>query len=338
MSSVVSQLPVKGSHARRRFTLQLARWQTLLDEAAATASDALPGQALHLSKARTPSFMLEALGRVYEKLDIDDSLFERIRTESKIVEDTLGAIDFFDSMVKRSKDWSMPAGVVHLAEQRYYEACGKAWAWIEAREWVPSRYHETDSVLASRMARKLKKVDWHAPQREAKLLRKWLRKEIPTIAQKIQALDLHQIEAGLHKARREVRWISIYFTALDGAFVLDKDAKSPAHWDRYLTKEIVENPFNQLPVPETGDAPLPVPAPLLYALSYLIDRLGVIKDRAQWTETLQHFLHLSGEKASLPELMGEHYLEPNDATQQGRAVIDQVLVKDKLLERLVDAW
>lgn len=330
-------MPVKGLHARRRFTLQLAKLQTLLDDACSVAGDALPGQVLFRSNARTPLFMLEALGRVYEKFDIDHELFARIREEAKILEDALGVIDFWNCVVKKCIDWSMPAEATQLARERYLEACGKAWAWVEAQDWVTSRYRFNNRLLAERMARKLKKVDWFSPQKEAKVLRKWLIKELPIIDGKIRDLDLRQIEAGLHKARREVRWVSIYFTAIEGAFVVDKDARPPANWDRYLTKEIIENPFNQLPVPEADDVPIIIPAPLLYAMSYVIDRLGVIKDRAQWTETMQHLTHLSGEKVSLPQLMGENYLEDVDATKQGTTLIEQVFVKDRLLLRLAEA-
>lgn len=327
---------IRGPHARRRFTRHLDQVRQLLEEAIATKGQGRPAEVFFQKKARTPLFMLEALGRVYQHLDLADKLFGRIRQEAKIIEDALGQMDYWLAVSKKTSSWSMPAGVTQLARERYLEACGGTWAWIESHDWVSCRYHPDAELLPRKFNRKLKEVEWYSPKKEARLLLKWLTVELRDIDESIQQLDLSDIEGGLHKARREVRWVSIYFTAVEGGFVLDRNAKAPDNWDRYLTKEIVENPFNQLPASEAGDVPIRVPAPLLYALSYAIDRLGVIKDRAQWTETLETLLAYTGEKASLPGLMGESYLEPSQATQMGRDLLEQVFVKDRLLLRMAE--
>lgn len=327
---------LKGPHARRRFSKHLAKVQQMLDEATTTKDVSLPAQLFFQSNARASLFMLEALGRVYEHLDLNFTLFSRIRQESKIIEDALGVMDFWQVVARKCSEWSMPAGVSRLALDRYLEACGRTWAWIESQDWVSCRYHLAAELLPAKFSRKLKKVDWHSPRKESRMLARWLQNELRDTHEAIQQLDLTDIEGGLHKARREVRWASIYFTAVEGAFVLDQHVKPPANWERYLTKDIVENPYNRLPEPEAGDVPISIPAPLLYALSYAIDRLGVIKDRAQWTETTKHLLHLSGEKAALPNLMGASYLEAADATRQGAELLNQIFVHDRLLLRLAE--
>lgn len=334
MSTADAAPVLKGPHARRRFTQLLAKVDVILLDASAIVHDALPGQVVFQSNGRTPVFMLEALGRVYDKLDLDAKLFERIRLETKIVEDALGAVDFWAVLRKKAVGWSLPAGVKQLCDQWYFDACGRAWAWIKSQNWITSRYHPEAELLSDKFRRKLKGIEWHARHKEAKALRKWLSKELLNTHEKVQELDLTQIEAGLHKARREIRWPSIYFTAVEGGFVLDRDASPPANWDRYMAKSIVDSPFNNWNAPEADDVPIHVPAPLQYALSYAIDQLGVIKDKAQWTETVEHLLHLSGEKADVRALMGESYLAASDATDQGRAVLEQVLQKDQVLLRL----
>lgn len=333
---IIFEAPLKGPHARRRFTKHLKKVQQLLIEAMASKGPALLAQVFFQYNARTPLFMLEALGRVYEHLNLQNKLFARIRLESKIIEDVLGSMDYWLAVAKRCIDWSMPAGVTLLARDRYLEACGRTWAWIEAHDWVACRYHLDAELMPARFNRKLKKVEWYSPKKESHVLARWLESELHDIDESIQQLDLNDIENGLHKARREVRWVSIYFTAVEGGFVLDQEVKAPENWDRYLTKEIIENPFNRLPEPEPDDVPIRVPAPLLYALSYAIDRLGVIKDRAEWTLTMEQLLRLTGEKASLPQLMGENYLEQQNATKQGRDLLEQVFVKDRLLLRMAE--
>lgn len=331
----VTVAPLKGPHARRRFTQHLVKVQQLLNDAAGNLH---PAEMFFQKNARTPMFMLQALGRVYKHLELHDTLFERIRQETKIVEDALGAMDFWNVVTKKCQEWRLPAGIVQLARDHYLESSGRTWAWIESQDWLTCRYHPDAEVLPERFPRKLKKIDWHSPKKEARLLSRWLTEELHDLHENVQHFDLNHIERGLHEARRAVRWVSIYFTAVEGAFVLDGDARVPEKWERYLTKEIVENPFNRLPVPEADDVPIRVPAPLLYALSYAIDRLGVLKDRAQWTETVEGLLVRSGEKLPqpLPAYMKENYLEHGKATRQGQDLIEQVFVKDEVLLRLAE--
>ncbi len=281
-------------------------------------------------------FMLQALGRVYRQFDLDKDLFERIRIETKIIEDALGQLDFWAVIVKKAASWSLPPRAQQLARDRYLECCGRAWAWVESQNWITSRYHENQELLVDLFSRQLKKVDWLSPGKESKTLHKWFVNELHDNHEEMEELDLSQIELGIHEARRKVRWLSIYMTAVAGGFVLDTTAPPPAEWDRYLTDDIVKNPFNQLPVPEDEDQPLKVPAPLLYALSYLIDQLGKIKDRAQWTETASHLLNQTGELANLKELLQQDYLSQETASVQGSELLQKIIVEDQLLLRLAD--
>jgi len=183
--------------------------------------------------SRAPLFVLEALGRVYEHMGLKDKLFARVRLESKIVEDALGSMDFWLAVAKKCIDWSMPAGVTLLARDRYLEACGRTWAWIEAHDWVACRYHLDASSCLPSSVESSKEVEWYSPRKEARVLARWLESELHDIHESIQQLDLNDIENGLHKSRREVRWVSIYFSAVEGGFVLDRQAKAPDNWDRY---------------------------------------------------------------------------------------------------------
>ncbi|HMO36561.1 MAG TPA: hypothetical protein PKA06_11005 [Gemmatales bacterium] len=325
-----------NAHALPRFTVPLKKVADLLAETQATALDTFPGQVIYQRGLRTTMFQLQALGRVYRRWNLDKPLFDSIRRESKILEDAIGFVDFWNVLAQKSIAWALPITVRQLAHDRYREACGRAWAWVEAQDWISSRYHTDEVILTELFQRKLKKVTWYTPGKEAKVLRKWLVRELRKIHRNIQALDLDELELGLHEARRAVRWISIYFSAMDGAFVLDASTPPPDHWGIYLSDDITQNPFNKLPAPEAHDKPLTIPAYLLYALSYLIDHLGRIKDKAQWTETVTHLLQLTGEQADLSAAMKDDFLEAQAACDQGKKLLDQVLVKDALLLRLAD--
>jgi hypothetical protein len=337
-SPVPEEIPVKGPHAQRRFLQQLAAVQRVLRSS--STAGVLPAQAFYKGNGRTPMFVLQGLSRVYENLGADKKLFAAVKLEAKVIEDAFGAVDFWWVVAGKARDWSLPAGVVRAAQDRHLTACGRAWTWLEARGWLAHRYQEKGAELTARtLARKLKKVEWRSPRKESRALLKWLIAELSSVHAKVQKLDMSDIEGGLHEARRAVRWFSIYASAMEGAIVLDSEAAAPQGWERYLTKEIVESPFNRLPAAEPEDEPVSLPAPLFYALSYAIDRLGAVKDRAQWTETMQHLLHETGEKTDKPlsELMGEIHLETADAARLGGEIVAQVFEQDRLLPRLIDA-
>jgi hypothetical protein len=338
------EIQVKGPHSQRRFLRQLATIQQTLQLASALPErlnvDSLSAQIFYRKNGRTPMFVLQGLSRIYENLELDDKLFERLRLESKIVEDAFGAVDFWWVTANKAAAWSLPS-VAQAASMKHLEACGRAWAWLESRDWVTHRYQEEEEfeLTANAFARKLKKVDWLSPKKENRELLHWLIEELTETQDKLQALDMNHLEHGIHEARRQIRWFSIYAGALEGGVVLDTDVKAPDNWGAYLSKEIVENPFNRLAAPEEDDRPIRIPAPLFYALSYTIDKLGAIKDRAQWTETMQHLIKATGETPSKPlsELMGDVYIDLSEACRLGAEIVSQVLERDKLLPRLIEA-
>jgi hypothetical protein len=152
------------------------------------------------------------------------------------------------------------------------------------------------------------------------------------------ALDMNDLEAGVHELRRKVRWFSLYAAALDGAVVLDPDVAPPTKgWSRYLGEAVVNSPFNRLPAPGAGVDPLTLPAPLFYALSWAIAELGRIKDAAQETEVVEHGLRATHQPGSASTWLGADALGYVEAGRAASKVVAQTLRRDRLLLRLADA-
>src|SRR5262245_48532793 len=114
-NDIIIEVAPKGPHARRRFAKHLNSIDQLLTDAIASSSHAFPGQTFFQNNGRNPMFMLQALGRVYEELHDESKLFSRIRLESKIVEDALGQIDFWNAVSRNCQTWMLPAGAQQLA-------------------------------------------------------------------------------------------------------------------------------------------------------------------------------------------------------------------------------
>ena len=79
-----------------RFVYFLNKLQVLLDNAAKQKNPALW---LYSNDARTPLFMLEGLTKLYTQIH-NKKKFTKLKEQFKLLEDTLGAIDYYDNIAK----------------------------------------------------------------------------------------------------------------------------------------------------------------------------------------------------------------------------------------------
>jgi len=103
------------------------------------------------------------------------------------------------------------------------------------------------------------------------------------------------MEADVHELRRKLRWLSIYPQALRGCIQLAESKKAAKHLTKYLTKDIVNSPYNKMP--DAGDSKhfLLLGKNYFYALSWMIDALGNLKDNG---------LHIIALKEALQQTLG----------------------------------
>jgi len=80
----------------RRFTYYTTQAEDLLIKARREDNPAIW---LYTNGARTPFFMLEALAKLYAGLH-NNKKFDKLKNHFKLVEDGLGQIDYYDSLVK----------------------------------------------------------------------------------------------------------------------------------------------------------------------------------------------------------------------------------------------
>ncbi|MBS1758205.1 MAG: hypothetical protein JSU03_13100, partial [Bacteroidetes bacterium] len=83
-------------HGRERFEFYLVKLEALFAQAIA---DKNPALWLYNNNARTPLFMLEGLAKLYAGIH-NKKKFLKIKEHFKLLEDTLGAIDYYDGFAK----------------------------------------------------------------------------------------------------------------------------------------------------------------------------------------------------------------------------------------------
>jgi hypothetical protein len=260
-----------------RFEYYLSKLEVLL---LAAAKDHNPALYLYKNDARTPVFMLEGLSRIYRDLH-NNKKFNTFKDQFKILEDALGAIDYYDTY---ANDFLQhPMVPVHIREYMQAQAREKIQHLndvLASEEWL-SGYGRVKSIR-----KKLKKADWLQPKDELKGIKKIYEAAIDDINKFIRKSGgvFTEMENQVHEFRRAVRWLSIYPQALRGCIQTTESDKSATETAAYLTPEIVGSKFNVMPDAGDNNWFLLLEKNYFYALSWLIAALGEIKD-----EGLQYF-------------------------------------------------
>jgi hypothetical protein len=227
-------------------------------------------------KARDHLFIIEALCRIYKNV-LGKKIFEQLTVEVKTLEDQLGKIDFYNGYLKEfSAEKQIPGSFLRYFFTHKQEEIMKLNGIIE-RGNIFANEKGLNETLAL-----LKNVKWKDREAERNDITLFMVNHIDKILKQHDngILNFNTIEDGVHEFRRRIRWISIYALALNGLVRLKKVNNIPENLKKYLTVDILNSPFNNLHAPPKGLIPVEIQAPHFYALSWLIQETGRLKDAA----------------------------------------------------------
>ena len=256
----------------QRFIFYLNQLQTLIGKSAKQKNPALW---LFNNNARTPLFMLEALAKLYTELH-NKKRFTKIKEHFKLLEDALGAIDYYDAI---AKDFvakkNIPAALVSYLQAQTREKIQSLNELLIEKKWL-----NADESRIKKIREKLKDANWLDEKEEIDQIKEFYGEAIYEIIEFIQQKKYHyeNMETDVHELRRKLRWLSIYPQALQGCVQLAENKTAPKHLTKYLTKEIITSPYNKMP--DLADAKyfLVLGKKYFYALSWMIAELGNLKD------------------------------------------------------------
>jgi hypothetical protein len=256
-----------------RFDFYLDRLEKLCFRASAEINSALW---LYANDARTPLFMLEGLAKIYGGLH-DKNRFGKIQTHFKLLEDALGAIDYYDSFAKEfSANKEIPAETAAYVRTQADKSARRANGLLIKEKWTGENANRT-----SKIRKKLSGADWMKEESETVAIEKFYKiqiKEINAFAAKYKN-GFTEIETQVHALRRKLRWLSIYPQALQGCIQLTQSDAPDKNIDKYLTPEIINSPFNKMPPAGENKYLLTLDENRFFALSWLIAELGKLKDK-----------------------------------------------------------
>jgi len=265
---------MKAKHYKgvKRFNHFLKKLEDLLDKASRQKTPALW---LYKNDARTTLFMLEGLAKMYTQLH-NKKKFSKLDIEFKQLEDILGAIDYYDVFSKEFvKNKRIPGTVTLYLQAQTREKIQSLDEMLREQGWIGA-----DNKRIDKIRKTLSEIDWLKEKDEIKKIWKFYEQAIKKIAEFVNKEDFHfeNIETDVHELRRKLRWLSIYPHGLLGSIQVSEVKKKPANLSKYLTKEIINSPFNK--VPDAGDNRyfLLLEQNYFYALSWMIAELGRLKD------------------------------------------------------------
>jgi len=317
-----------------RFTIYLQKLGGFIEEADREGDQA---KWLLKSNARGILFMLEALARIFSVIS-DQNLFGKLIIKFKDFEDGLGKMDFCFSVEEQFKiNKNIPKKYLHYFKEKSTRKTDELNSLLTKEEWISNN----DNSI-SKITKKLEKLDWMDVPEETLAISGYYKSEITKINKFINKTNFQysDIESDVHELRRKLRWLSIYPQALQGVFQFNSNITTESHLAKYLTKEIIASPFNQLPNATGNTDIILLNKNYFLALSWMIAELGRLKDEGLiltgLAEAIMETDGMNDDEAMIKaySLLGESQSKMPEILKQAE-VISKVFFSENNLEHLL---
>lgn len=317
----------------QRFDIQIKKIATLLDNAKNKENPALW---LYLNDLRTPMFMLEGLAKMYANLH-NKKDFSKIKEQAKEIEDALGVVDFYISFQKEfSSNEKIPIVIKQFIDLKANEK-------IEVLNQILIKENWLNDKRIDKVQKRLKKADWLKEEKEINAIQRYYTAEIAEINEFANStkFEFDNVEEDVHELRRMLRWLSIYPQAMQGAVKLIANRVTSENVKKYLTKEIINSPFNQFATSKELTYFLQLNKNNFISLSWMIAELGKIKDNGLRIKVLEdalqatEYLKTADAETKAMQVLGK--TQPSLLTLlQEASTISKTYFSDKLLTDLIN--
>ena len=302
-----------------------------------SASSPDPAKYLYQNKARDILFRLEALSRIYRSIHNKKS-FSELRDDFKELEDQLGVIDFYDAFEKEfSRTKSIPSSFLKFFRDGTKNGLADLNELLK-RKKLPGK----NSTFIGKVNSALTNANWLPAEEDRQAVGNFIVQELDKFKSQYESgeLNFESIEDGVHEFRRKLRWFSIYAASLNGLIQLKKVRPVDENLDMYLTPEIVSSPFNILPKPVRGIKPIYIQSHHFYALSWIINEMGRLKDEGLRQKAITNAIESSGMKNTeggkkvTKLLLSNHQLRPGEICAHSEMIADRFIYRDRVTDKI----
>lgn len=287
---------------------------------------------LYKNGGRNVIFRLEALCRLYRGIH-NKKFFDKWYKEFKALEDTLGAMDHHDAMHREFNSYkTISKASDQILKKCFEEECGFLNDVLKNNGWL-------NGVALGEFIAGLADIDWLDAEEDSIAYANGVRKELKKLDKKYRSgeIDLNLLEEGLHEFRRRLRWVSIYASASNGIIQLRQVGEIPKSLEKYCIDEIIKSPYNILSKAAKGQKTIHVSAPYFYAMSWLIQYLGDLKDIGLRHETFLEICHVAGVKEStlMSKFEATCIYPPADIALMAKEAVDHFILHHGVVEELM---
>ncbi len=254
------------------FETFLQQFEKTLSKAASQKNPALY---LYQNNARTPLFMLEGLAKLYSSI-YNQKKISKLKEHFKLLEDALGAIDYYDSIARQlANNKKIPPEINQYLLAQTREKLQHLNELLIEKKWIGD-----NNQRLVKIRKKLKEINWLEDEKNIEEIKTFYGEAIYEIIEFTQTTNYHfdNMEEDVHELRRKLRWLSIYPQALQGCVQLAESKTKSKNLSKYLTKEIINSPYNQMPAAGDNHYILNLNKSYFLALSWIIAELGKLKD------------------------------------------------------------
>ncbi len=289
------------------------------------------GIAFYNSGARNILFRLEALCRLYRDVN-DKKLFDPWYKEFKALEDTLGAMDHHGAMLKEFGQYKpLKQAADKVLKAQLDNEAGFLDDVLRNNDWLSGEKMKafTDAM---------NEHNWKDDEEDTFDYAEGMLNELQKLEEKYRSgeIDLSLLEEGVHEFRRRLRWVSIYAASANGMVQLAPTKIFGEELSKYCTKEVAVSPFNQMIKAPKNANPICIQSHYFYAMSWLINHLGELKDIAIRHENFDALCEESNVK---DKKLKEQFIltcnfQPNEITSHAELAVDNFIHADNVMERL----
>ncbi len=271
----------EGSIAASTPAPQIERFQVWLRVLSKTiaenATAAKAAKDLVKGDNRIAAFNLQALGRLYAN---DDPMFAAWRKSFKDLEDKIGSVDKWTSILAKAEQQNAAAAAITKLKKKRDEARTELETLL-----VDGRYYPTDggTPFLDDVLAKLTAFPWKDYEADKADRFAVLREELDEL--ETTAWDLSHLEEGkgIHELRRRLRWFLIEARVLNGLVLLaplDSACPSP-DFAALPTSSIAASKYGKLPAAPSETNPTRITPCLFLAMAQAVGVIGELKDESE---------------------------------------------------------
>lgn len=285
---------------------------------------------LYKNGSRNILFRIEGLLRICRKV-YDKKTFNTKYKLIKSLEDALGSIDYFDSLDKEFTATRQARSFIAYFNNHTTDKINNFKKVISETNFCTKEFFEDFAKIMS-------ETKWNDAVKEREKIRKFLIRQIEKIEEDFKSGDLNfnDLESGLHEVRRRIRWVSIYASSINGLIQLKKTSAKDESLQKYLTKETVASPFNKFPKPIKGIKSIYITDENFYALSWLINELGILKDEGLKLHEIEIAVKASSlkDKATLKTNLSQNLRPYSALCSHAEQTLREFIFEKKVFEKM----